>query len=140
MTSTGIFPLITTAGSDFSLTTAATYTGAAATGFAGVSSFTVQVKFGYGSGGGSGSYYLQTSLDQGNTWIDIAANNFTTASLTDLWNFRADASIGPVNPSDGSMTAGTKQDGVLGDRLRLKIITASTAYVNTTVAVRICAR
>jgi hypothetical protein len=139
--SLGVFQLANPQGNgDFSLTAAGTYTGVPATGFAGIRSMSAQVSFAYGSGGGSGTWYLQTSLDQGNTWFDIAAGAFTTSSVKTVWNFDAEGSVAAGSPTDGSLSAGTALDGVLGDRFRLKVVTTSTAYVNSTIAARICTR
>jgi hypothetical protein len=127
---------------DFSLTVAQAYAptpGQELTGLDGMLSATVELDFVYGSGGGSGVAYVQTSLDQANeggavsgTWIDIAAMSFTTASKAKVYNFSALTPVSAVTPTDGAMTPDTQQDGVLGDRLRVKVVTASTAYATLT--------
>lgn len=139
--STGIFQLKNPQGTgDFAITAAGTYAGAVATGFAGIKSMSAQVAWSYGSGGGSGTWYLQTSLDQGNTWIDIAAEAFTNSSGTTIWNFDTDAAVVATAPSNGALSSGSQVNGILGDRFRLLVVTTSTAFVNSTIAARICTR
>jgi hypothetical protein len=107
----------------------------------GMSAASIQVRFAYGSGGTTAKVYVQTSLDQGTTWIDIACAAFTTSSATKLFNLSGlTAKTTPANPTDGAMTDDTSLDGVLGDRLRVKVTTTGTYATNTTVAVRAACR
>lgn len=97
----------------------------------------IQANFVYGSGGTSVDAYVQTSLDGGSTWIDIAQFHFTTASarkIVNLSSFTAETS--QVTPTDGAMTANTAQDGVLGSQLRVKYQSAGT-YAATTLQIDI---
>ena len=50
----------------------------------GVESATIQANFTYGSGGTTAAVWVQTSLDGGTTWVDIANFAFTTSSLPSL--------------------------------------------------------
>ena len=45
----------------------------------------------------------------------------------------------PVAPSDGALADDTVLDGILGDRLRVRVITTGT-YVNSVVSVRAAVR
>lgn len=97
---------------------------------------TVQAVFTYGSGGTSVDAYLQTSVDGGATWLDIAQFHFTTASAKALFNL---SSATPVTtqfaaPTDGSMTANTAKDGLLGPLFRVKLASVGT-YANTTLRI-----
>ena len=47
----------------------------------GVESVTIQANFTYGSGGTTATTWVQTSLDGGLTWTDVANFAFTTSSL-----------------------------------------------------------
>jgi hypothetical protein len=47
---------------------------------------TIQIKLAYGSGGTTLKVYVQTSLDQGSTWVDVSCSAFTTASATKIVN------------------------------------------------------
>ena len=50
-------------------------------------SLVIQANFTYGSGGTSADAWVQTSLDGGTTWTDIANFHFTTASARWLPGF-----------------------------------------------------
>jgi hypothetical protein len=95
----------------------------------------VQFNFIYGSGGTSVDAYLQTSLDNGATWTDIANFSATTASLRRIINLIATTpKTAQVTPTDGSMSANTALDGILGPLFRVKYTTVGT-YAATTIAV-----
>jgi hypothetical protein len=100
----------------------------------------IQIRFAYGSGGTNCKIYVQTSLDQGTTWIDVICATFTTASANKAFNL---SGLTPktmaVTPSDGALADDTAVDGILGDRWRAKITSTGT-YANTNVAVRLTAR
>jgi hypothetical protein len=76
------------------------------------------------AGGTTLDVYLQTSLDGGTTWFDIANHTFatTTASkLSAVSRLIAPASQG-ATPGDGALSANTILQGILGDRIRVKIV------------------
>jgi hypothetical protein len=106
----------------------------------GMQAVTLECQFAYGSGGTSCKVYIQTTLDEGQTWLDIACFAFTTTSSLKVINLSGLTPVTTqVTPSDGSMTDNTAQDGVLGSSLRAKITTVGT-YVNTSVSVRASVR
>jgi hypothetical protein len=101
----------------------------------GIQSIVAQGNFVYGSGGTSLDAYLQTTVDNGETWIDIANWNFTTSSA------RVIHVIGMAYPQveaytalDGSIAANTIKDGILGSLLRVKLTTTGT-YAATTIEI-----
>lgn len=101
----------------------------------------IQIKLAYGSGGTTVKVYVQTSLDQGATWVDVACCAFTTASGTKVINLSGlTAKTTAATPSDGAMTDDTALDGVLGDRFRVKITSTGTYATSTTLSVRMMAR
>jgi hypothetical protein len=134
---------------DFSLTTSGTYrpdAGDELTGLDGMESAAVELFFTFGTGGGSpsGKAYLQTSLDQANeggvssgSWVDIASVTFAQTSERWIFTFTR-APVGPITPSDGAMTDDTHQNGILGDRLRLKVVSVGT-YANSSFGGRVVA-
>jgi hypothetical protein len=64
---------------------------------------------------------VQTSIDGGASWIDIAQFHFTTASLTQVVNLNSQTVITtPYTPTDGTLTASTCKDGILGPQYRIK--------------------
>lgn len=109
--------------------------------FEGMVAATLQLKFAYGSGGTNCKAYVQTSLDQGSTWIDVACATFTTASATKVINLSGlTPKTTAATPSDGALTDDTCLDGVLGDRWRAKITTTGTYAGSTSLSVRMQAR
>lgn len=102
---------------------------------------TLQVKFAYGSSGMSCKIYVQTSLDQGFTWVDVACVALTTASATKIINLSGlTPKTTAATPSDGALTDDTCVDGILGDRWRVKITSTGTYAGGTSLSVRMQAR
>lgn len=96
----------------------------------------VQANFTYGGGGTSADAWLQTSLDGGTTWCDVANFHFTTASARKLFNL---SSLTPVTtqatPSDGTLASNTAVDGLFGTKWRVKYTTVGTYAGGTTLAI-----
>lgn len=88
----------------------------------GMRSVSLQAKLMYGAGGQSVQVYFQTSLDQGQAPIDIWAPSFTNASAALAANIDTEATGSAITPSDGSLAANTIVNGILGDRLRAKVV------------------
>ncbi|HEX3948216.1 MAG TPA: hypothetical protein VHW95_00030 [Steroidobacteraceae bacterium] len=103
-------------------------------------SICAQANFTYGSGGATVDAYLQTSVDGGNTWIDIAQFHFTTASARVAFNL---SSLTPVTTeytvTDGALTANTAKDGLLGPLFQVKLASTGT-YAGTTLAIDVAAQ
>jgi len=100
---------------------------------------TVQSTFTYGSGGTSAKAWLQTSIDGGTTWIDIAGFAFTTSSATRVYSLDTTAVTTIYTPTDGTITDNTAKNGILGDRFRVKYTTTGTYADSTTLKVDIVA-
>lgn len=99
-------------------------------------SMTVQFNFTYGSGGTSADAYLQTSLDGGATWNDVANFHATTASLRKMVNLSsATAVTTQATGTDGSLASNTAVDGILGSMWRVKYTTVGTYAASTTLNV-----
>ncbi len=102
---------------------------------------TLQLKFAYGSGGTNCKAYVQTTLDQGSTWIDVACVLFELAAETKVLNL---SGLTPkttgATPTDGALTDDTCVDGILGDRWRVKITSTGTYAGSTSLSVRMQAR
>lgn len=105
---------------------------------AGMTSLTVWANFDYGSGGTTCAAIIQTSLDQGVTWIDIIRFDFTTSDR------KAHATVGAfaagVVTTLAALASEGKLDNVLGDRLRAKVTTTGTYAGNTSLALRAAVR
>lgn len=124
---------------NFTVTGAGTQNGDAVTNLEGMVSCSLYLKFDYGSGGTAAKFYLQTSLDQGTTWMDIACVLFNTADEVRILNL-IDAAVAQTTPTDGELSDDTVLNGVLGDRLRGKLITTGTYAGSTTLISRVCVR
>jgi hypothetical protein len=101
---------------------------------------TILARFAYGSGGTSAKAYVQVTLDDGATWIDVASFAFATASATRVINLSGlTPKTTPLTPSDGALSDDTFVDGVLGSAMRVKITSVGT-YANTILSVKLSAR
>lgn len=133
MSKTGIQSL-----GDFTITTATTYVGDWVTGFEGLLGLVAQLRLAYGSGGTSIKAYLQTSLDQETTPVDIACVVLGTASEVAVFNFSAlTPKLTQVTPTDGALADDTAIDGILGDRFRLKVVSTGTYAGSTVLSARV---
>ena len=95
----------------------------------------IQISFTYGSGGTTFSCWVQTSLDGGVTWIDVCNMSGTTASLSRIQVVSTRTPITtPYAPTDGTLTANTVHDGIIGPIWRTKLTTTGT-YAATTLSV-----
>ena len=129
----GVFSL-----GDFTITTAAVYVGDPVTDLDGMLAATVQLRFDYVSGGIAVRAYTQTSLDQGTTWIDIACVLFGTAAERAVLNFsKLTPQTTQIVPTDGALPDDTTHDGILGDRLRLKLVSSGIYSGSTVLSARV---
>lgn len=92
---------------------------------------TLQCNLTWGSSGTTVDVDLQTSLDGGGTWVDVANCNFASiaASKRLIWTLQSSLVAAPVQvttPTDGAMTANTALSGVFGNYWRIKYTTTGT--------------
>jgi hypothetical protein len=140
MNAPGKYALIFAGSGDCSITTAGTTVGDWLTGLDGMLALTAQLTFAYGTGGTDVRAYLQTSLDGGTTAIDIACVKFALAGETVVLNFSAATPrTAQLTPTDSGLADDSAVDGVLGDRIRLKVVSTGT-YANTVLAGRVVVR
>jgi hypothetical protein len=129
----GVFSL-----GDFAVTSAAAYMGAPVTDLDGMTAATVQLRLAYGAGGTAIRAYVQTSLDQGTTWIDIWSVLFGTASETAIMGFaKSPPPDAQVTPTDGALSDDTVVPGILGDRLRVRLTTTGNFSNSTVLSARV---
>lgn len=103
-------------------------------------SLAVQANLAYGSGGTTIDAYLQTSLDGGSTWIDIANFHFTTANARFAYNLNSQTAVTTeYTPTDGSLSANTSKDGILGPLYQVKLVSTGT-YAGTTLTIGVSAQ
>lgn len=101
-------------------------------------SLAIQANFAYGSGGTSVDGYVQTSLDGGTTWIDIAQFHFTTSSARFVYNLNSQTPVTTeYTATDGSLAANTAKDGILGPQYRAKYQSSGTYAGATSLSIDI---
>jgi hypothetical protein len=129
MDNPGAFQL-TFSGAAFQLSGAATLYGDVLCGLEGMASVSLQATFNYVAGGASptAALYVQSSLDQGQTWFDIWAQQFTNASDAKIVSLFAASLTGPVALQSLGLSFGTVLNGVLGDRLRAVAVIGGGGY------------
>jgi hypothetical protein len=93
----------------------------------GVNVIACQAAFTRAGGGTTTDVFIQTSLDNGSTWIDIMQFALTTTTVTKVSAVRPFiATSANITPTDGSLSDNTILDGLIGDRLRAKTVVAGT--------------
>lgn len=103
---------------------------------AGTQALALQVNFTYGSGGTSAKLYVQTSLDKGLTWIDLACFALATATARRVSVVHLSTALAAnTSPADGALADNTILNGVIGDRVRTKLTTVGTYAGNTRIQV-----
>lgn len=112
-------------------------------GLAGAKQLSLQAVFTYGSAGTTAKVYIQTSIDGGATWFDIACFSFTTATAKKLHSVTADPST-PMTPAtvpgSAALTVDTVLNGIIGDRIRALTTTTGIYAGGTTLAVDMVAK
>jgi len=111
-----------------------------ATDLEGMNGASIQLRFSGGSGGTNVNVYIQTSLDQGQSWFDVAAYQFGTASAVVVLNLSGDDKATPASPTDLSLPSGTILDGPLGDRLQMVAVVTGSYPAGTLLSGRGVAR
>ncbi len=91
--------------------------------------------FTYTSGGTTAKAYVQTSLDGGATWHDIACFAFATTGATKRGHISRQQSLAIAAPTTGTMADDSLAQGYLGDRLRVAFTSAGTYGAGTALAI-----
>lgn len=108
------------------------------TGLADMGSVTLFAEFVYGSGGTTCIVIVDTSLNQGEDWIEIARFDFATANRVAMATV---SGAGPYAVTTlAALGAEGKRDGILGDRLRVRVTSTGTYAGNTSISVRAAVR
>jgi hypothetical protein len=101
----------------------------------------VQANFVTGGGGTSVTAFVQTSLDGGNTWADVACFGFTTSSAVKVFNLSTTAAVtSPITPTNGGLTANTAISGIMGNMWRVLLTTTGTYASGTSLRVDLTPR
>lgn len=104
----------------------------------GMLSATLQATFNWGSGGTSLKVMVETSLDQGVSWIEVARFAFAGASAQKAVNLSGLTALGVYTPA--ALTDDTVKDGILGPIFRARILTVGTYAGATSLSLRLIAR
>lgn len=105
----------------------------------GASVILAQAVFVRGGGGTTCDVFVQTSVDNGSTWIDIMQFAFVTTTVTKISGVRPYIALAAnVTPSDGGLSDNTILDGVIGDRLRVKTVVVGSYSSTSTLDVNLC--
>lgn len=96
---------------------------------------TLSINVTYGSGGSTLKVIIETSIDQGTTWLEVYRAAFTTAGGQRIVNVSAlTPKTTPLTPA--ALSDDTVVDGLFGDRWRARKIVTGTYAGNTSVSVR----
>lgn len=118
------------------LDAAGTYTSDVISGLANVAYLLIEAIFVRAAGGTSCKVYIQTSLDNGVTWIDIMCFAFTTTTITKISKVLAVTSLtANTTPTDLTLTDNTILDGVIGDQIRAKYVVVGTYTGESSLAI-----
>lgn len=102
----------------------------------GLLSLGLQATFNYGSGAATCKAFVQTSLDGGTTWRDVASFAFTTASGKKFSALSATIALAAAQGvSDGVLADDTILNGLLGDLWRVKVVSTGTYAGGTTIQI-----
>jgi hypothetical protein len=92
-----------------------------------VLALSLQANLVYSGGGTSVDAYVQSTLDGGVTWFDIANFHFTTSSAIKQYNLSGQTPVTTARtPSDGSLASNTSLDGIWGNWFRAKYVIVGT--------------
>lgn len=95
----------------------------------GVNHISLEAKFVRAGGGTTCKVWIQTTLDGGTTWFDIACFAFTTTTankLHSVTNFPSTPMTPGTAPVDGALADDTVLSGVIGNQFRTKMTTTGT--------------
>ncbi len=92
-----------------------------------INSVLLHAKVVVAAGGGECDAYVQTRI--GDSWIDVADFHATTSSLERAFNLSTRTPVTTIaTPTSGTITDNTAVDGLIGDLLRVKLVTSGSAY------------
>jgi hypothetical protein len=84
--------------------------------------------------------YIQTTLDNEETWCDIMQFSFSVFTARRVQAVNLDTALtANTTPTDGTMSANTILNGLMGNKLRLKYIVVGD-YRDSTLAVDVSVR
>ena len=108
-------------------------------GYFGLDGMMVEADFTYGSAGTTVDVFIQTTFD-GTNWFDIMNFAFATTTARSAMAVVRGNVATPATLTDGTMTNDTSQAGLLGDQIRVKLLTIGTYATATTLSIRVMPR
>lgn len=107
----------------------------------GLTALSCQVRFNYGAGGTKTNVYIQTSIDQGQSFFDIANIAFTTSGGVETINLSGlNGVTTPTPPVNLALADNTTFNGPMGDRLQAVVVSTGTYSGSTLASVRCATR
>ena len=103
----------------------------------GMSAFSAQANFAYGSGGTTVKAKIQTTFDGGTTWLDVVEFDFATESRLALANVVANSAVAPTTYT--ALSSEGVNAMALGNQLRVTITSTGT-YANTSLSLIVSTR
>lgn len=79
--------------------------------------------------------WVQTSFDGGVTWNDIVNFAFTTSTLKKVAAVSTNIAATHATPTDATLADNTINNGLLGDRVRVKLTTVGTYGAGTNLTI-----
>jgi len=133
---------------DYSITSAQTYDGInnAVTELDGMHGFTAQASIQAGDGtsdDATAAVYIGTSIDQGTRWCDVAVMRFDASGGVLISTVEIESTPEPITPTDGGLQDDSDSSivaGIMGDRLKAKIVTTGTWGGGSVASIRVCVR
>lgn len=104
----------------------------------GMLSASIVARLAYGSGGTSVAATVETSLDGGTTWYQVARFDFTTSSTTKYANLSG--LTAKAAAAYAALSAEGVNDGLLGPIFRANLTTVGTYAGNTVLDIRMSCR
>lgn len=96
----------------------------------------LQATFAGGTGGTSVNAYVQTTLDGGLSWFDIANFSFANSPGVRISEVDSDTvAAANYTPTDGTLAANTTKDGLIGSQLRVKWTSVGTYSGGTSLGI-----
>jgi len=112
----------------------------AVTGLGSPTAATLQATFTNQGGGTSVTAYVQTSIDGGSNYFDIACFHFTATGNVIATVDGRKSITAPANLTDGSLADNTVQEGFLGAQFRVKVTSVGTFTAGTQLTVKLATK
>ena len=125
---------------DFQIGAAGQQNGKPVCNLQGMAAASLQVRLSSAAGGTSINVFILTTLDQGQSWFDVACVQFTTTPGVQVLNLSGLDRAAPSSPTNLALTPGTILDGPLGDSLQAIVVSEGTYTGAPLVSVRGIAR